>query len=102
MLSSQHTHVPYDTQSAANATLAAANNTIDFISPPAIDDNRADTNAQHTYHDSANNFTFTLTRRNGTAYISPLETTGRTELKVGVLLPFHQNDNDWTKIITLR
>ncbi|ORZ05093.1 periplasmic binding protein-like I [Absidia repens] len=54
-----------------------------------------------TFHDYYYNFTFTLARKNDTVYVSPLQTQGLTELKIGVLLPFHQHDNDWTKMITL-
>ncbi|ORX61729.1 periplasmic binding protein-like I [Hesseltinella vesiculosa] len=56
---------------------------------------------KHVYVDSSNNFTFTVARKNGTAYISPLNTAGLVELKIGVLLPFHQHDNEWTKMVTL-
>ncbi|KAI8097085.1 periplasmic binding protein-like I [Halteromyces radiatus] len=81
-------------------TPTVANADINF-SPNALDNDIKNTNSVNTYHDTANNFTFTLTRKNGTAYISPVQTEGLTELKIGVLLPFHQQDNNWTKTITL-
>ncbi|ORZ15702.1 periplasmic binding protein-like I [Absidia repens] len=89
-----------------NSAIQLTSNSIKNLAPSssvtrAIDDNDVDTTRQQIFHDVANNFTFTLTRKNGTAFISPLETTGLTELKVGVLLPFHQKDNEWTKTITL-
>ncbi|KAI8343028.1 periplasmic binding protein-like I [Chlamydoabsidia padenii] len=89
-----------DAQSATNAE-STKSSALNFTIPRAIDDETEDTTTRRIYHDKANNFTFTLTRKNGTAFISPLETNGRTELKIGVLLPFHQNDNEWTKMITL-
>ncbi|KAI8376579.1 uncharacterized protein BYT42DRAFT_534211 [Radiomyces spectabilis] len=53
------------------------------------------------YFDALNNITFSIHHKNSTTYISPQNVGNLTELKVGVLLPFHQHDNNWTKIITL-
>ncbi|KAI8059240.1 periplasmic binding protein-like I [Gongronella butleri] len=66
-----------------------------------IDNDDKDTFASNVYFDAANNYTFGVARKNGTTYISPVNTVGRTELKIGVLLPFHQHDNELTKMITL-
>jgi hypothetical protein len=40
--------------------------------------------------------------RNHTTIIRPVNTTGKVELKIGVLLPFQQVDDEWTRIITVR
>ncbi|KAI7872293.1 periplasmic binding protein-like I [Spinellus fusiger] len=52
-------------------------------------------------YDTLNNFTFIVNYRNGSTFISPLKTENLVELKVGVLLPFHQTNNNSTMKITL-
>ncbi|CAO3612776.1 unnamed protein product [Cunninghamella blakesleeana] len=66
----------------------------------SINANEKDVTKQ-IYHDLANGFNFTVTRKNGTVYISPLNTEGLVELKIGVLLPIHQQDSNYTQVITL-
>ncbi|KAJ2961929.1 hypothetical protein NQZ79_g2877 [Umbelopsis isabellina] len=39
--------------------------------------------------------------RNHTTIIRPVNTTGKVELKIGVLLPFAQVDDEWTRVITV-
>jgi hypothetical protein len=39
---------------------------------------------------------------NHTTEIRPVDTAGKVELKIGVLLPFQQVDDEWTKTITVR
>lgn len=54
-------------------------------------------------HDRYNNYTFTVSRTRGTTFISPYnKDASQIELKVGVLLPFHQNNNGWTRVMTMR
>lgn len=50
-------------------------------------------------HDNQSIVSFT---RNYTTIIRPVNTTGKVELKIGVLLPFAQVDDEWTRVITVR
>lgn len=68
-----------------------------------IDD--ADDNDTSTYYyDKFNNYTFFVTRKRGSTFISPglLDQSSLIEIKVGVLLPFHQSNDGWTKMMTMR
>lgn len=54
-------------------------------------------------HDNYNNYTFKVARRKGATFINPASRNDSLiELKVGVLLPFHQNNNGWTRVMTMR
>lgn len=54
-------------------------------------------------HDDYNNYTFQVARRKGATFINPASRNDSLiELKVGVLLPFHQNNNGWTRVMTMR
>ncbi|KAL4206055.1 periplasmic binding protein-like I [Rhizopus microsporus] len=67
-----------------------------------IDD--ADDNDTSTYYyDKFNNYTFFVTRKRGSTFISPglLDQSSLIEIKVGVLLPFHQSNDGWTKMMTM-
>lgn len=66
-------------------------------------------NEQHvTYNDDPAKLAkldpnITVVRKNGATYISPrVVDPSWIELKVGVLLPFHQQGNAWTRELTLR
>ncbi|KAI9018770.1 periplasmic binding protein-like I [Phycomyces nitens] len=61
----------------------------------------AKTHSSYLQYDASNNFTFVVSHRNGSTFVSPFVTTNLTELRVGVLLPFHQTDNNSTMQITL-
>jgi hypothetical protein len=69
----------------------------------SIDDNTIQNfNSFHCY-DAYNNYTFSVTRKKGTTFINPsFKDDSLIELKVGVLLPFHQNNNNRTRIMTMR
>lgn len=70
----------------------------------SIDDNGSlEYNFFHCY-DKFNNYTFAVSRRRETTFISPYNRDDKSliELKVGVLLPFHQNNNGWTRVMTMR
>lgn len=55
------------------------------------------------YTDNYNNYTFSVSRKGETTFIRPtFHDPNLIELKVGVLLPFHQNNNNWTRIMTMR
>lgn len=74
-----------------------------FYNSAYIDDNVMQNFSPFHCYDAYNNYTFSVTRRKGTTFISPsLKDESLIELKVGVLLPFHQNDNNRTKIMTMR
>lgn len=67
-----------------------------------IDDGALEYNSFQCY-DQFNNYTFTVSRKRGTTFISPFnKNETQVELKVGVLLPFHQNNNGWTRVMTMR
>jgi hypothetical protein len=51
---------------------------------------------------SQDNQTIVSLTVNDTTVIRPVNTTGKVELKIGVLLPFQQVDDDWTRTITVR
>jgi hypothetical protein len=54
-------------------------------------------------HDQYNNYTFAVARKKGTTFINPsIKNNSLVELKVGVLLPLHQNNNGWTRVMTMR
>ncbi|KAI7907044.1 periplasmic binding protein-like I [Cokeromyces recurvatus] len=53
-------------------------------------------------YDKFNNYTFSVSRQKGTTFISPvINNQSLVELKLGVLLPFHQNNNGWTRVMTI-
>ena len=55
------------------------------------------------FHDQLNNYTFSVGRKNGATFIRPATIDpSLVELKVGVLLPFHQSNNGWTRVMTMR
>ncbi|KAI8989372.1 periplasmic binding protein-like I [Pilobolus umbonatus] len=67
-----------------------------------IDENGIQEFNTFQFHDKYNNYTFSVTRTKGTTIISPAYIPEHLiELKVGVLLPFHQNNNGWTRIMTI-
>ncbi|KAI9486341.1 MAG: periplasmic binding protein-like I [Benjaminiella poitrasii] len=85
-ISQQLQHLSYTKSN--NATLLNNIGTQDFGSFPI--------------YDNFNNYTFSVARRKGTTFISPvLNNDTLVELKVGVLLPFHQSNNGWTRIMTI-
>ncbi|KAI9257749.1 periplasmic binding protein-like I [Helicostylum pulchrum] len=58
----------------------------------------------NTFHcqDEYNNYAFSVHRSKGTTFIHPaLRNDSLVELKVGVLLPFHQSGNNKTKVMTM-
>ncbi|KAI8147771.1 periplasmic binding protein-like I [Fennellomyces sp. T-0311] len=72
----------------------------------AIDDD--DTNISNIgsvsyFRDQVNDYEFSVSRRNGTTFISPRFPTmeQRVELKIGILLPYHQENSKWTRELTL-
>ncbi|KAF7729898.1 hypothetical protein EC973_003632 [Apophysomyces ossiformis] len=65
-----------------------------------IDDDDTTADGIH-YFDKSNNFSFVVSRHNDTTFISPTMTEGLVELRIGVLLPFHQKDSEATKKLTL-
>lgn len=71
-----------------------------------IDDSTIQDFISFNCHDSFNNYTFSVARRQGTTFINPVynnnNNSSLVELKVGVLLPFHQNNNGWTRVMTMR
>lgn len=65
--------------------------------------NRSKVNTTSYYEDKAIGYSFRVVRGNETAWLSPKEPRpGLVEIKVGVLLPFHQTDSNWTRQLTLR
>lgn len=59
----------------------------------------------NTFHcqDDYNNYAFSVHRSKGTTFIHPaVRNDSLVELKVGVLLPFHQSGNNKTKVMTMR
>ncbi|KAH8549801.1 periplasmic binding protein-like I [Umbelopsis sp. PMI_123] len=50
---------------------------------------------------SQDNTTIVSLTVNHTTEIRPVDTAGKVELKIGVLLPFQQVDDEWTKTITV-
>lgn len=71
------------------------------ILPPPVLANQTQTNTTNaTTLDG-----FTVRHTDGATFLEPLALKANpslTELKVGVLLPFHQQNNNWTKELTLR
>jgi hypothetical protein len=68
-----------------------------------IDDNGVQDFSPFHCHDSYNNYTFAVARKKGTTFINPIfGNNSLVELKVGVLLPFHQSNNGWTRVMTMR
>lgn len=69
-----------------------------------IDDQDDRDNDAYYFHDNFNNYTFSVAKQRGSTFISPMTADNSTliEIKVGVLLPFHQNNDNWTKIMTMR
>ncbi|EPB88722.1 hypothetical protein HMPREF1544_04481 [Mucor circinelloides 1006PhL] len=67
-----------------------------------IDDNVVQDFHSFHCHDTYNNYTFQVARKKGTTFINPsARNDSLVELKVGVLLPFHQNNNGWTRVMTM-
>ncbi|KAI8979828.1 periplasmic binding protein-like I [Mycotypha africana] len=67
-----------------------------------IDDSDIDDFNSSLYFDSFNNYTFSVVRRKGSTFINPvIKNNSLTELKIGVLLPFHQNNDGWTRVMTM-
>lgn len=55
------------------------------------------------FQDDYNNYAFSIRKRKSTTFVYPaVKNDSLVELKVGVLLPFHQNGNNKTKIMTMR
>ncbi|CEP13767.1 hypothetical protein [Parasitella parasitica] len=72
-------------------------NATDLIDDGAIEDFKS-----FHCHDTFNNYTFLVSRRRGSTFIYPSERDkSLVELRVGVLLPFHQNNDPWTRTVTL-
>jgi hypothetical protein len=69
-----------------------------------IDDSSIEDFGSFQCHDKFNNYTFAVERKKGTTFINPsgIQDQSLIELKVGVLLPFHQNNNEWTRVMTMR
>ncbi|ORY93043.1 periplasmic binding protein-like I [Syncephalastrum racemosum] len=71
----------------------------------AVDDDDTDTTntgSNTTYFDSVNNYTFTVSRQNGSTYLRPrYPPPNAVEIRVGVLLPYHQNFSAYTTELTL-
>lgn len=69
----------------------------------AIDDNSIQDFNSFQCYDEYNNYTFSVARKKGTTFINPVvKDSSLVELKIGVLLPFHQNNNGWTRVMTMR
>lgn len=51
---------------------------------------------------SQDNQTIVSLTVNRTTVIRPVDIEGKVELKIGVLLPFQQVDDEWTRTITVR
>jgi hypothetical protein len=68
-----------------------------------IDDSSIQDFGSFQCHDAFNNYTFAVARKKGTTFINPsVQDQSLIELKVGVLLPFHQSNNEWTRVMTMR
>lgn len=69
----------------------------------SIDDIEVEDLGHFQFHDTFNNYTFSVTKKKDTTFIRPtLQDQSLIELKVGVLLPFNQNNNEWTRVMTMR
>ncbi|KAI9496049.1 periplasmic binding protein-like I [Zychaea mexicana] len=54
------------------------------------------------FQDQVNSYEFSVTRYNGSTYVSPrFKQKQRVELKIGILLPFHQKNDNYTRELTL-
>ncbi|KAI8640133.1 hypothetical protein BD408DRAFT_445423 [Parasitella parasitica] len=72
-------------------------NTSDLIDDGAMQDFKS-----FHCHDSFNNYTFLVSRKRGSTFIYPSERDeSLVELKIGALLPFHQNNDPWTRTMTM-
>lgn len=84
-------------------TATVAPHLLDHINSTAIDDTTIQDFNSFQCHDEYNDYTFSVARKKGTTFIYPVvNDTSLIELKVGVLLPFHQNNNGWTRVMTMR
>lgn len=54
------------------------------------------------YTDEVHNYEFRVEHKNGSTVISPREPGERVELKIGILLPFHQTSDNVTRELTIR
>ncbi|CDS08588.1 hypothetical protein LRAMOSA09949 [Lichtheimia ramosa] len=53
------------------------------------------------YTDEVHNYEFRVEHKNGSTVISPREPGERVELKIGILLPFHQTSDNVTRELTI-
>lgn len=72
------------------------------IQPQANISSSADTALVNTPSTIMQDYSFVMRKENGSTYIYPNNIQpGWTELKVGVLMPFHQQGNNYTRELTL-
>lgn len=83
---------------ADRSVITSSNDTSSAVYQPSS--NYTVSNQNNT---DSQNSTFIVRQSNGATYISPrIVDPSWVELKIGVLLPFHQQGNYWTKELTLR
>ena len=55
------------------------------------------------FYDQVTGYEFSVLRYNGSTYVSPRSVPPqRIELKIGILAPFHQQNDNYTRELTLR